>query len=563
VNSKSTVASPLGSLARAASLGACLALAACGPSQNWSGGSSYVTVGGTVAGLVGTVGLQNGSDKLTISNNGPFQFSLLIANGANYAVTITAQPGGASCALSGGSGTASGNVTSVAVVCRQNVTVGGTVAGLAGTVVLQNNGGDTLATASNGAFTFATALAYGSGYAVTVKTQPVGQTCTVVNGAGAANAAVTNVAVNCLPLGVFKLRPLPASYATGKAVAYSGYRAGGPGAGEVLSAANVDQDLDLLHAAGFSLLRLFGSDPAAQVILARAKLKETAAAPYSMKFQLGIYLEGAPASCLDAVNSSQIATGIALANQYPNSVVTVSVGNETSFAANLPVGCLASYINTVRSQVAQPVTADDDYTFYAGLTASGEKPDTILPLIDFVSIHIYPFLYFNGNPGAWDWQQTGVAAGPARAAAMMNAALASAQNSFGRVAGYLYRNAAGATVTVGASLPIVIGETGWKWRTTAPTQAIEAVTNPAIANPVNAKYYYDLLYGNNGAASWEGSVGGPVKIFYFEAFDEAWKGTDDGWGLWGANRTANYALCGTPAGTACTSPVYQGAGYFH
>ena len=60
-----------------------------------------------------------------------------------------------------------------------------------------------------------------------------------------------------------------------------------------------------------------------------------------------------------------------------------------------------------------------------------------------------------------------------------------------------------------------------------------------------------------------GSAGGPGMIFYFEAFDEQWKGTDDGWGLWDLARNARYTLCGTPAGPACKPDVYAGAGYYN
>ena len=76
--------------------------------------------------------------------------------------------------------------------------VGGTVSGLSGTVVLQDNGGDTLNVAANGGFTFATPLASGAAYNVTVATNPTGQTCTVANGSGTVGSAnVTNVAVTC------------------------------------------------------------------------------------------------------------------------------------------------------------------------------------------------------------------------------------------------------------------------------------------------------------------------------------------------------------------------------
>ncbi len=81
-------------------------------------------------------------------------------------------------------------------------TVGGTVSGLAGSVVLQNNGGDDLAVSANGAFTFGAALATAGAYAVTVLSQPAGQTCTAANAAGSiAGAKVVNIAVNCVAKG--------------------------------------------------------------------------------------------------------------------------------------------------------------------------------------------------------------------------------------------------------------------------------------------------------------------------------------------------------------------------
>ena len=78
-------------------------------------------------------------------------------------------------------------------------TIGGTVSGLTGAgLVLQNNGGDNLTMSANAAaFTFATALAAAAPYAVTVQSQPAGQTCTVTSGSGNVQANVVNVAVSC------------------------------------------------------------------------------------------------------------------------------------------------------------------------------------------------------------------------------------------------------------------------------------------------------------------------------------------------------------------------------
>lgn len=82
----------------------------------------------------------------------------------------------------------------------QNYTVGGAVAGLAGTgLSLRINGGEIVAVPSNGSVTFPTAIAAGSSFAVTVATQPSNpaQVCTVSGGSGTINANVTNVAVVC------------------------------------------------------------------------------------------------------------------------------------------------------------------------------------------------------------------------------------------------------------------------------------------------------------------------------------------------------------------------------
>jgi len=79
-------------------------------------------------------------------------------------------------------------------------TIGGTVSGLAGTgLMLQDNGGDTLAVTGNGNFSFKTPIAKDIVYTVTVFASPSGpvQTCTVVNGSAKAEANVTNVTITC------------------------------------------------------------------------------------------------------------------------------------------------------------------------------------------------------------------------------------------------------------------------------------------------------------------------------------------------------------------------------
>jgi len=165
------------------------------------------TISGTVAGLdgAGLVLQLNGANDLAVPNNGTFTFTAQLANATAYSVTILTQPSGPSqtCTIGNAGGTiAAANVSNIAVTCATGAfALRGTVSGLAGTgLVLQNNGGDDLAIATNGEFSFPSPIASGATYSVTVKTQPAGpaQSCGIANGAGVVGSAdVTNVTITC------------------------------------------------------------------------------------------------------------------------------------------------------------------------------------------------------------------------------------------------------------------------------------------------------------------------------------------------------------------------------
>jgi len=78
-----------------------------------------------------------------------------------------------------------------------NHSIGGTVTGLAGHLVLQNNAGDDLKLSADGKFTFATTLVEGSDYKVSIRKQPLWQFCTVTKDTGKASADVSDVTVAC------------------------------------------------------------------------------------------------------------------------------------------------------------------------------------------------------------------------------------------------------------------------------------------------------------------------------------------------------------------------------
>src|SRR5579859_1478501 len=103
-------------------------------------------------------------------------------------------------------------------------TIGGTVAGLSGKVVLQNNGVNNLALSTDGTFTFPGTYPNGTAYDVTILTQPMGEHCAVTSATGMVSSApVTATTVTCQNRGLalFAGNPFGAGAADGTGAAAS------------------------------------------------------------------------------------------------------------------------------------------------------------------------------------------------------------------------------------------------------------------------------------------------------------------------------------------------------
>ncbi len=328
------------------------------------------------------------------------------------------------------------------------------------------------------------------------------------------------------------LRSLPADYGSRKAVNYSPYRTNNRDT-EVVTRENVLQDLGLLAQGGFTLIRTFDSSDG----FARLMLQIIKDNRLNIKVQLGIFIaptfgSGTTLANNLRFNDGEVARGIKLANEFKDIVVAVSVGNESvAFGTSTPE-VMAGYLTIVRSNVPQPITTNDVWDAYAGLPgrSGAGLPSAVTNLIDFAAVHSYPILYSSSTYyDPWDWEQQ-AAPVATRAAAMMDAAVERVKVNFAAVRTYLDSQGHQA-------MPIVIGEIGWK--------AIPTGDLTFLAHPVNQKMFLDRL------TAWGDStrnMGGPVAIFYFEAFDEPWKAivnpnfNDDNWGLFNVNRQARYVI---------------------
>jgi exo-beta-1,3-glucanase (GH17 family) len=317
-------------------------------------------------------------------------------------------------------------------------------------------------------------------------------------------------------------RELPEAFLTRTAVNYSPYRTSrneSELSSEVITPAQVLQDLRLVQSTGIGMIRLFSSRAFAETVLRVIRDNQL-----DLKVQLGAFPNPVTGLAAEVDNQAELDAAIRLANTYRDIVLAVSVGNEKMVewsAAKIDPNVMAGYLRKVRAGITQPVTTNDNWLLWASV------PRVIAETVDFAAVHVYPFLDTFYDPLRYDWRQKTVPEAQ-RAQAMINATIVEAKQQFENARVGLERIGLG-------SLPMVIGETGWA--------AVDAAGGPALsfrAHPVNQKLYFDAL--QQWARDGRRTVNGPKAIFFFQAFDEPWKQGDDGWGLFNVRREARFTV---------------------
>jgi exo-beta-1,3-glucanase (GH17 family) len=272
----------------------------------------------------------------------------------------------------------------------------------------------------------------------------------------------------------------------GNAICYSGYRAGqNPQLNRFPTQAQILEDFRILER-NWKLIRLYGSDQHSQDVLEVIRREKI-----GLQAMLGIWLDGRPGR--EGENAAQIATGIRLANAYPDVVVAVSVGNEILVSWSdhkLTEERTIGYFEQVRKAVKCPVTIADDMLYW-------RQPEAKLAsAVDFITMHAYPM---------WGREDIGTA-------------IPSTIRHYESV-----RKAhPGKT--------IIVGEAGWASYTEGKQNA------PRAGDETKQKRYYEEL------TAW--GKANHVTVFWFEAFDEPWKGsgTEGHWGLFSEGRKAKLAM---------------------
>lgn len=295
------------------------------------------------------------------------------------------------------------------------------------------------------------------------------------------------------------------------AIAYSGFREGqhpdrGDGAVNP-SAEEILEDLQILVAHDFNLIRLYDSGANSRLTLELIRKHDL-----PIKALLGVWLsaevsnhegcswlhEPIPQSQLAANtkrNAAALARGIALAQEFEGIVVAVNVGNEALVDWNdhmVPVEKVIEYVRQAKDAIDQPVTVAENYVWWIrdGAALAAE--------VDFLGVHTYP-----------QWEGKTV-----------DEALE-----------YTIENIEGVRAAIGDK-PIAILEAGWA--TVADEFGERANEEDQI------RYYRELQ-------DWARATN--TTVFFFEAFDEPWKGDSDSpggaekhWGLFNVDRTPKELL---------------------
>lgn len=289
------------------------------------------------------------------------------------------------------------------------------------------------------------------------------------------------------------------------AICYSGFRSGqhpdrGAGAKNP-SREEILEDLRLLAASGFRLLRLYDSRENSRTVLELVRAEKL-----PLQVMLGAWLdaevsthgscawvtEEVPAEKLAAnraANDEEVDRAIELARAYPDVVAAVNIGNETLVDWNdhrVPVGRLVELLQRAREALDQPVTTAENYAAWV------RDAKELAGAVDFAGVHTYPV-----------WENKTLA----EAMAFTRENLAAVQQAL-------------------PGVPLAVVEAGW---------ATKATEFPAQAGEDNQEVYFrDLL-------AW--AKANNVTVFWFEAFDEDWKGdpgNPDGaekhWGLFNLDR---------------------------
>lgn len=334
-----------------------------------------------------------------------------------------------------------------------------------------------------------------------------------------------------------------------QAISYGGYRQTSRDIQPTVE--QLKNDMKLMSAMGIRIIRTYNVKlaQASNILKAISELKK-ADPDFEMYVMLGAWID-----CLNAwtelppnhdveskENALEIGRAVALANQYPDIVKVIAVGNEAmvKWAATYYVqpGVILKWVNYLQELKASQklpkdlwITSSDNFASWGGGSPEYHVEDLnlLIEAVDFISMHTYPMHDTHYNPRFW---------GTLLAEDSLSKE-AKIEKSMQRALEYSalqYTNVKKYMKSLGINKPIHIGETGWA----SYSNELYGDEGSKATDELKEGLYYQLM------RDWTNKE--ELSCFYFQAFDEPWKdaqnpgGSENHFGLFTVDGKAKYAI---------------------
>ena len=310
-------------------------------------------------------------------------------------------------------------------------------------------------------------------------------------------------------------------------------------------------DMKLLDVMGVKILRTYKVHlpHASNILKAISELKKEDPS-FEMYVMLGAWIDCKNAFSDEVpdhdqeseANGPQIEEAVRLANQYPDIVKIIAVGNEAmvKWAASYYVqpNVILKWVNHLQELKKSGklpkdlwITSSDDFASWGGGDAEYHTEDLekLVNAVDYISMHTYPYHNTHYNPEFWGVPKEEESLSDIeKIDAAMIRAKEFAMSQYDSVSNYMK--------SIGVNKPIHIGETGWA----TVSNGHYGPKGSRATDEYKEASYYQLL------REWTNKAG--ISCFYFEAFDEPWKdphnkkGSENHFGLITVDGQAKFAL---------------------
>ncbi|WP_179021016.1 glycosyl hydrolase family 17 protein [Winogradskyella forsetii] len=313
------------------------------------------------------------------------------------------------------------------------------------------------------------------------------------------------------------------------------------------------EDMKILSAMGIKVLRTYNVHfaQAENLLKAITELKNEDA-EFQMYVMLGIWIDcenafdfskGEPNHNAESErNAVEVNTAVELANQFPDIVKILAVGNEAmvKWATSYYVEpwIILKWVNHLQDLKTSGelskdlwITSSDDFSSWGGGDPMYHTEDLekIANAVDYISMHTYPYHQSHYNSDFWKVPENEEhLSKKEKVDAAMLRALDFAQRQYDSVSNYMK--------SIGVNKPIHIGETGWA-----------SVSNGHYGkNGSRATDEYKQGLYHQHMREWTNKAN--ISCFYFEAFDEQWKdaqnplGSENHFGLINLKSEAKYPI---------------------